>query len=91
MIVNLTGGNQQVRASSPVLRYRGFSVRETSGTTTATVRIFDGTSAAGTVLDEIALGPGESAREYYPDGSLTASKGIYVQVTGQVTGSVRFD
>ncbi len=97
MIANLTGSTQQiattqqVRASQPVsVRYEGFSLRESTGTGTALVRIFDGMDATGTVLDEVALGPGESAREHYR-GGFTAAKGIFIQVvSGSVAGSVRY-
>lgn len=86
--VALTGGNQAI-ANKPAF-YVGFSIRETSGATGAVVRIFDNaTVAAGTVLDEISLTAGESAREYYPLGGVKAANGIYVQVAGAVTGSVR--
>lgn len=71
--------------------YRGFALRETSGTAGAVVRVFDHASAAsGTVLDEIALAPGESAREFYGDGGMKTSNGIYAQlVSGAVAGSIR--
>lgn len=87
--VNLTGSNQSV-ITRPV-RYCGFSIRETAGST-ALVRIFDhATAASGTVLDEVALAAGESAREFYgSDGAPMAQAGIYVQVvSGSVAGSVR--
>ncbi len=91
-ILNLTSANeQQIKPSKPVAaRYNGFSLRETSGTAPALVRIFDGMDASGVVLDEVALAPGESAREFYRDG-FPALRGIFVQVaTGSVAGSVRY-
>lgn len=85
----LTGANQVV--SSKPIAYMGFTIRETTGTTAAVVRIWDNASAAsGTVLDEIALSGGQSAREFYPMGGVRAYNGVYVQVvSGAVTGSVR--
>jgi hypothetical protein len=70
--------------------YRGFTIRETAGAA-AVVRIWDNDDAAsGTVLDEIGLAPLESAREYYPDGGVKTTVGIYLQVvSGTVVGSVR--
>jgi hypothetical protein len=86
--VALTGSDQAVRASSAY--YRGFTIRETTGGATAVVRIYDNASAAsGTILDEISLVAGESAREFYP-GGIWATNGVYVDVvSGTVTGSVR--
>ena len=86
--VGVTGSDQVVRAVQAY--YRGFTVRETSGSATALVRIFDNASAAsGTVLDEIALNSGESAREWYESG-VWATSGIYVDVvSGAAAGSIR--
>lgn len=85
----LTGADQVVSAG-PAL-YGGFTIRETSGSAGAVVRVFDNASAAaGTVLDEIALTAGESAREYYGGGGIFAAAGIFVNVvSGTVSGSVR--
>jgi len=90
--VNLTGSNQLVATASPKLIYRGFSFRETSGSGSAVVRIYDGVNASGDVLDEVSLGPSESARENYgSDDPMIAVVGIYVQVVaGAVSGSVRY-
>lgn len=85
--VALTGADQVAR-NAPAT-YRGFSIRETGGST-AVVRVFDNASAAsGTVLDEIALVANESAREFYTPG-IRAANGIYIDVvSGAVAGSVR--
>jgi hypothetical protein len=86
--IALTGSDQAVRADATI--YRGFSIRETSGSAAAVVRLFDNASAAsGTVLDEISLASGESVREWY-EGGIWAVNGIYVDVvSGAVAGSVR--
>lgn len=86
--VALTGSDQVVAAGRTY--YRGFSIRETSGSASAVVRIYDHASAAsGTVLDEISLVAGESAREWY-EGGVWAANGVYVDVvSGAVAGSVR--
>lgn len=85
--VALTGSDQAVAATRTM--YRGFSIRETSGSATAVVRIYDNTAASGTILEEISLNAGESAREYYLAG-VWAMTGVYVDVvSGAVAGSVR--
>jgi hypothetical protein len=85
--VALTGVDEAVRVGASV--YRGFSVRETAGAV-AVLRIHDGTSAAGTLLDTIALAANASASAWYGDGGIWASNGVFVDVvSGAVEGSVR--
>ena len=69
--------------------YRGFSLRETSGTAPATVRLYNNASAAsGTIIETIQLNPGESRSESLPVG--IAVVGIYFSlVSGAVEGSIR--
>ncbi|MGO1049786.1 hypothetical protein [Crossiella sp. CA198] len=68
--------------------YKGVSVRETAGAV-ASVRIFDGTTAAGTLLAVISLPANGSFAENLPDG-VRATTGIYFSVVaGAVEGSVR--
>lgn len=84
--VALTGSNQQVFTGSAF--YQGFTIGETSGTSTAQVILYDNTAASGTILDVINLQANESAREYYVPGRLM-SKGVYASVvSGSVTGTV---
>lgn len=90
--IALTGADQLVRTGGAV--YRGIVVRETTGTTPAAVRVYDGTSAAGTLIDEIALGVvatvGTSGQTWFDAGGIWCSVGIFVDVvTGTVEGSVR--
>ena len=68
--------------------YCGFSFRETTGAATATIVIYDATSATGTILDTIQLAQGESAREFYP-GGIICENGIHAVVTGTIQGSIR--
>ena len=71
--------------------YIGFSFRETSGSATATIRVYDGTTAAGTLLDTIQLTAAESAREWYGPQGIRFTSGLYVDVvTGDIEGSVRW-
>ncbi|MCK2242149.1 MULTISPECIES: hypothetical protein [unclassified Crossiella] len=68
--------------------YKGVSVRETAGAV-ASLRIFDGTTAAGTLLAAISLPANGSFAENLPDG-VRATTGIYFSVVaGAVEGSVR--
>jgi hypothetical protein len=85
--VNLTGSNQVIVASAK--DYRGFTIRETAGST-AVVVLFDNASAAsGTILEEIGLTANESRSEFYAAG-LDTSNGVYASiVSGAVAGSVR--
>lgn len=70
-------------------QYLGFTVRETTKTTGATVVLYDNTNAAsGPILEEIALNPGESRSENYPRPGRIAYNGIYAAITGAVEGSV---
>lgn len=83
----LTGADQAVKTGTTY--YRGITVRETGGTDPAVVRLFDGTSAAGTLLETVGLAAGESFAVLYDDG-IRAAHGIYADVTGAVEGSIRF-
>lgn len=82
-------GSDQVVSAVPSLYY-GFSIRETSGSASAVVRVYDNASAAsGTILEEVSLAAAESAREYYANG-IRAVNGLYLDVvSGAVAGSVR--
>ena len=86
--VALTGSDQVVKDQATV--YRGFTIRETSGSDAAVVLLYDNASAAsGTIIEQISLLPGESAREWYSGGFVVAN-GIYADVvSGAVAGSIR--
>lgn len=85
--IALTGANQLVWTGPAV--YRGITLRETAGAV-ATVRVFDGTSAAGTLLQTISLAANESRDDWYTGGGLWARTGIYVSIAaGTVEGSIR--
>lgn len=67
--------------------FKGLSVRETAGAAAA-ARIYDGTSAAGTLLAAISLPANGSYAFSVPDG-IRAATGIYWSVvSGTVEGSV---
>jgi hypothetical protein len=87
--VALTGSDQAVRAAASI--YRGYTVVETGGSSTATVRIYDNASAAsGTLIGAVNLAAGGSA-DLYLLGGVWCDNGVYVDVggSGTVAGSVR--
>lgn len=86
--VALTGTDQTIAATAT--DYRGFTIRETAGAT-ALVTLYDHASlATGTILETISLAPGESRSEYYGDGGIKATNGIFAKInSGAVVGSVR--
>lgn len=90
--VALTGDDQQVWPPSGVAQaiglYRGVTLRETAGSA-AVVRIYDGTSASGILLDTIGLAAGQSVSLDYPAG-IAVKVGIFVsKVSGAYEGSIR--
>jgi hypothetical protein len=81
----LTGANQLIITG--VGYYKGVTIRETAAAV-ATVRIYDGVSAAGTLLETIALAANESKNYSYHEGR-TFLTGVFVSiVAGTVEGSV---
>lgn len=86
--VALTGADMVIAATAK--DYRGFTIRETAGATAVVVLYDHASTASGTILEAIALAPNESAREYYGDGGVKTTNGIYCDVvSGAVAGSVR--
>jgi hypothetical protein len=68
---------------------KGFCIAATS---TAVVKIYDGTSASGTLVMTINVDTNQTAILSVPDAGLPMNTGLYVQVTsGSVSGSVWFD
>lgn len=82
--------NATVGGSNNGSLYRGFSLREVSGTGAAVIRIRDG-SATGTILDTVSLVANESSSDHYGTSPLWANGKIYVQlVSGTLPeGSIR--
>lgn len=65
----------------------GYSLRETSGTTSAVVRLRDGIDTGGQLLATISLAPAESARDWFMPQGIGFANGLYVEVvTGPVEG-----
>lgn len=72
-------------------RYYGITVRETSGSAAAVLRIRAGTSAAdGVILDTIRLAPGESRGEWYGPQGIACPSDLWEDwVSGAYEGTVR--
>lgn len=69
-------------------KYIGVSVRETSNTTTAVVRVRN-LNVSGVLLDTISLQPFESISYTYPRGRAVAGGTVFIEVvSGTVEGSV---
>lgn len=78
-----------VIAGSPAT-YNGLCAAETSTVNPATIKVYDNAvGASGTMLDVVELSAGESARDFYV-GGIEAAEGLYVEVVGNVIGSIRF-
>ena len=69
--------------------YYGFTVKESGGTTTATVTIYDNTAGSGTILDVVQLAANQSTGDFYGPQGIRANNGIFVTITGTVVGSLR--
>jgi hypothetical protein len=86
-----TAVSADTAVSATECTYYGFTFRETSGTATATVRLYDNaTTNSGTLLDTIQLAISESRSDWYGPQGIRAQNGIYAKVvSGAVEGSVR--
>lgn len=78
--------SKQVSAVDNVVA--GHAFRETSGTNTALVQLFDGDDGTGAELLSVSLAANESARDWYGARGPSFDAGVYVKVTGAVTGAV---
>ena len=77
------------RISNSVGRLAGFSLRETSGTDVAVVRLRDGIDANGDLLATISLAAAESVRDWFLPGGIAFGAGCYVEiVSGEVEGVI---
>ena len=70
-------------------RLAGYSIRETSGTASAVVRIRDGFDNTGDILLTISLTAAESTRDWFMPGGIAFTIGCYLEVvSGAVEGAV---
>lgn len=85
----LSGADGIVR--NRATRYCGYAMQEHNASpAAATALIYDGVSAAGTLIDVVSLASGGSASSYIP-GGIICEKGIYIDVggSGTIQGSIR--
>lgn len=84
--VPLSGASEALRAEPGI--YCGATIRETTGSAAAVVRIYDNASAAsGPLLETVGLAQGESVSVHH--AGVWAESGLYVEVvSGDVEGSV---
>lgn len=70
----------------------GWNITESTGTASAKIRLWDGTSNAGYYLGTVTLTENESNREWFPDQSpQIRNNAIYVEVvSGKVEGVIWF-
>lgn len=79
----LTAGAKHTGAAT----FSGLTVRETSGSAAAVVKVHDGVTASGDLLAVVALAAGESST--IVDVDVYAVVGVFVEiVSGAVEGSV---
>lgn len=84
--VALTASDQGVFTGQTT--YYGICLRETAAAV-ASVRVYDGTSATGTLIDVVSLAASGSFSVMHPHG-IRCYLGIYVDiVAGTVEGSIR--
>ncbi len=69
-----------------ITHWRGYSVRENTGSAAARVEIFDGHDNTGTLIGAICLAQGTSDHQNFGDDGVYCRQGIFVNV---ITGSVR--
>jgi hypothetical protein len=82
--------NQSGPLSTSAGRLAGYSVRETSGTAAAVLRLRDGedVSDPGNILITISLSAGESTRDWYLPLGVSFTAGLYVEiVSGAIEGA----
>lgn len=66
----------------------GWSIRETGGAQNATVIVRNGQDAGGLEVAGFQLNPSGVARDWCGDQGITTDVGIFVSITGSVTGAL---
>ena len=67
-------------------RVKRLSLRETTGSASAILDIYDGTGTGGVLIDTISLTAGQSTRDYYRGWEYPFDGGLYLNV---VSGSFK--
>lgn len=76
------------RNTGGIVLYRGFSLRETAGST-ALVRVREG-SLTGDILDTIPFGANEGVSDFYEAGIMVEGD-LYCEIaSGAVEGTIRY-
>jgi hypothetical protein len=71
------------------MRMRGFGVKNTSGSATAEVDIYDGEGSGGQLICAVTLAANESTREWWSGDGISIEHGVaVVWVSGSVSGSI---
>ena len=87
LTLNIPSKSEQILNTGGCLTVH--STRETTGTTSAVYRLWDGTSAAGTLLLTVSLIAAESTRDDFREHHLTFRTGLYYElVSGSLEGQV---
>ena len=85
--LNLPGQSGQLLNTGGCLTVH--ATRETTGTTAAVYRLWDGSSAAGQLLLPVSLRAAESTRDDFRDHHYVFKTGLYYQlVSGTIEGAV---
>jgi len=67
----------------------GWSMKNASGTTLATLDVYDGTDHSGTSLFPINLAANQSGRDWFGPNGILFRNGVHINVTAQqVSGAV---
>ena len=87
LTLNLPTASGQLLNTSGCLTVH--ATRETTGTTTAVYRLWDGSGTDGTLILPVALSAAESTRDDFTEHHLTFRTGLYYElVSGTLEGSV---
>lgn len=77
--------------SQGIMEYKGFALAET-GAAAAKIRIREGGTITGKIIDVITFTSLQSFREYLPTQGVIVTGGLYIEVvSGAVEGSIRID
>jgi len=71
--------------------FKGYNLRETSGSAPASVKIYNGYSTNGQLIATIGLLAGTSVDIHYPIlEAINFQNGMFVVITGAVEGTIRW-
>lgn len=88
---NLPTTSGQIVLGESTGEYLGYTVRETSGSATARVILYDSNGAPGAgapILEEINLAAGADEKQNYQRPGRLFQNGIYAAITGAIEGAV---